>query len=46
VALAEEARATVALIEPPSPTPPLAPAGRAAPSDDDYEVTVDASIHV
>jgi hypothetical protein len=36
----------VALIEPPSPTPPLAPTGRAAPSDDDYEATVNASIHV
>jgi hypothetical protein len=44
--LAEEARTAVALIEPPSPTSPLAPAGRAAPLDDDYEVAVIANIHV
>jgi hypothetical protein len=41
--LAEEARTAVALIEPPSP---LAPVGRAAPLDDDYEVAVIANIHV
>jgi hypothetical protein len=35
-----------ALIEPPSPTPPLAPTGCAAPSDNDYEATVIANIHI
>jgi hypothetical protein len=45
-ALAEEARAVAALIEPPSPMPPLAPTGRAAPLDDDYEAAVIANIHV
>jgi hypothetical protein len=45
-ALAEEAYTAVALIEPPAPTAPLTPAGRAAPSDDDYEVVVIANIHV
>jgi hypothetical protein len=45
VVLAEEPHAVVALIEPPAPTLPLAPAGRAAPSDDDYEATVIANIH-
>jgi hypothetical protein len=44
--LVEEARAVVALIEPPSPTPPPAPTGRAAPSDDDYKAVVIANIHV
>jgi hypothetical protein len=44
--LTEEAHATVALIEPPSPMPTLAPAGHTAPSDDDYEVAVIANIHV
>jgi hypothetical protein len=43
--LAEEDRATEALIEPlPMLTP--APTGRATPSDDDYEAAVIANIHV
>jgi hypothetical protein len=46
VVLTEEAHATVALIEPPSPMPPLAPASHAAPSDNDYETVVIANIHV
>jgi hypothetical protein len=45
-ALAKEARAALALIEPPSPMLPLAPAGRVAPLDDDYEAAVIANIHV
>jgi hypothetical protein len=45
-ALTEEARAAVALIEPPSPMSPPTPVGRTAPSDDDYKVTVIANIHV
>jgi hypothetical protein len=36
----------VALIESLSPTSPPAPAGCAAPSDDDYEAAVIANIHV
>jgi hypothetical protein len=44
--LAEEARVVAALIEPPSPTPPLTPADRDAPSGDDYEAAVIANIHV
>jgi hypothetical protein len=44
--LIEEARAVAALIEPPLPTPPPAPAGRAAPSDDDYDAAIIANIHV
>jgi hypothetical protein len=46
IVLTEEAHATAALIEPPLPTPPLAPAGHAAPSDDDYEAVIIANIHV
>jgi hypothetical protein len=45
-ALTEEARITAALIEPPSPTLPPAPASRVAPSDDDYEAAIIANIHV
>jgi hypothetical protein len=44
--LIEEARAAVALIEPPSPTPPLAPAGRSAPSHDNYKAAIITNIHV
>jgi hypothetical protein len=44
--LAEEAHATVALIEPPSPTPLPAPTGRTAPLDDTYEAAVITNIHV
>jgi hypothetical protein len=44
--LAEEAHAMAALIEPPSPTPPSALAGRAASSDNDYEATIIANIHI
>jgi hypothetical protein len=43
--LAEEACVTAALIELPSPTPPPAPVGRAAPSDDGYEAAIIANIH-
>jgi hypothetical protein len=45
-ALTEEARTMAALIEPPSPTPPPAPTGRVAPSDDDYEAAVITNINV
>jgi hypothetical protein len=41
--LAEEARATAALIEPPLPTLPAVPTGPATSSNDDYEA---ANIHV
>jgi hypothetical protein len=44
--LIEEARISVAMIEPPSPTLTLAPAGRATRSDDDYEAAVITNIHV
>jgi hypothetical protein len=44
--LVEEACTAVALIEPPSHTPPLAPVGRVAPSDDDYEAVIITNIHV
>jgi hypothetical protein len=44
--LVEEARAAAAPIEPYLPTPPSAPVGRVAPSDDDYEAIVIANIHV
>jgi hypothetical protein len=44
--LAEEARAVVALIEPPSPTPPLTLVGCASPSDVNYETAVIANIDV
>jgi hypothetical protein len=42
----EEAHAAATLIEPPSRTSPLAPAGRTALSDDDYGVAVIANIHI
>jgi hypothetical protein len=45
-ALTKEARATVALIDPPLPTPPPAPTGHATPSNNDYEASVIANIHV
>jgi hypothetical protein len=44
--LTKEACTTAALIKPPSPTPPPAPADGAVPLDDDYEVAVIANIHV
>jgi hypothetical protein len=44
--LVKEARVAAILIETPSPTSPLAPTGGAAPSDDDYEAAIIASIHV
>jgi hypothetical protein len=44
--LIEEACVAAALIEPPSPMPPPAPAGHAAPSDDEYDAAVIANIHV
>jgi hypothetical protein len=34
------------MIEPPSPTPPMAPAGDAALLDDDYEAAIIANVHV
>jgi hypothetical protein len=46
VILIEEARISVAMIEPPSPTLTLAPTGRATRSDDDYEAAVITNIHV
>jgi hypothetical protein len=42
--LTEEAHTAAVLIEPPSPTQPSVPA--AAPSDDNYEATVIANVHV
>jgi hypothetical protein len=36
----------VALIEPPSPTPPPAPASGAAPLDNDYKAAIIANVHV
>jgi hypothetical protein len=44
--LAKEARATAALIEPPLPMLPAVPTGPATSSNDDYEATVIANIHV
>jgi hypothetical protein len=46
VVLIEEACTMAALIEPPSPTPAPTLAGRATPSDDDYEAAVIANIHI
>jgi hypothetical protein len=44
--LAQVARIAMALIEPPSPTPPPGPAGRVAPLDDDYEAAIITNIQV
>jgi hypothetical protein len=44
--LAQVARIAMALIEPPSPTPPPGPAGRVAPLDDDYEAAIVTNIQV
>jgi hypothetical protein len=46
VVLTEEACTMAALIELPSPTPAPTLAGRATPSDDDYEAAVIANIHI
>jgi hypothetical protein len=43
--LAEETHAAIALVEPPSPTLPLAPADGAAPSNNDYEAIIIANVH-
>jgi hypothetical protein len=44
--LAKEAHIAAVLIEAPSPMPPPAPVGHAAPSDDNYEAIVIANIHI